>query len=173
MKTKDITLRKLKPSDKNQLAILFNNKKIWDNLRDYIPHPYDEKDAEWFINFTLNEKNHYNFAIEYKNEFCGIVGLILQTDVYRKSAEIGYWLGEPFWGKGIMTKAVKLITQFGFEKLDIIRIYSGVFDFNTASMKVLEKCGYKKDAIFKKAIVKNDKICDEHRFYILKEKNHK
>ena len=165
-----IKIRDLKLSDKAQLAKLANNKKVWDNLRDYIPYPYTESDAEFFIELTHKEDPKQTFGIEYKGKLSGVIGLVVQKDVYQKSAEIGYWLGEPFWGNGIATSAVELITKYGFDTLDLNRIYTGVFEFNIASMRVLEKNGYKKEGIFKNAILKNDRICDEHRFYKLNEK---
>jgi len=157
-----IKLRELSISDKEQLRVLADNRKIWDNVRNYLPHPYKLSDAEFFINSVNKETPKQNFGIEYKGELCGVIGLILQDDVYKKSAELGYWSGEPFWGNGIATKAVELITKYGFEKLDIIRIYSSVFENNIASMKVLEKNEFLKEGIFKKAIIKNDIIMDEH-----------
>ncbi len=163
-----IRIRSLKESDAGQLSKLANNKKIWDNLRDYIPFPYKESDADFFVNLTLAEDPKQTFGIEYQGALCGVIGLAIQKDVYQKSAEIGYWIGEPFWGQGIATKALALITTYGFDKLDLHRIYTGVFEFNTASMKVLEKNGYQKEGIFKNAVIKNGEVCDEHRFYKLK-----
>lgn len=168
MNTLKINIRPLKITDASQLATLANNKKIWDNLRDYIPYPYDEKDAEDFINLTKNEHPKQNFAIEYQGALCGVISLSIQKDVYKKSAEIGYWVGEPYWGKGIATEAIKLITTYGFDQLGLVRIHAGVFEYNTASMIVLEKNGYKKEGISKKAICKNDQIYDEHRYHKLK-----
>jgi len=164
----DVKIRRLILSDTSELAQLANNKNIWDNLRDYIPYPYNEEDAVFFINLTKQEDPAQNFGIEYKNNLCGVIGLIMQKDVYRKSAEIGYWIGEPYWGKGIASKAVRLITEYGFKTLNINRIYSGVFEYNLGSMKVLEKNGFKKEGVFKNAIFKNEKSFDEHRFYKLK-----
>ena len=167
MKPEEIKLRELHLSDKSQLAKLANNKKIWDSLRDSFPYPYSEKDAELFINVTTEESPKQNFAIQYDGDLCGVIGLIIQKDVYRKSAEIGYWIGEPFWGKGIATTAIELITNYGFEDLKLNRIYAGVFEFNNASMKALENSGYKKEGIFKKAVLKNAKFLDEHRYFKL------
>jgi ribosomal-protein-alanine N-acetyltransferase len=164
-----IMLRPPTDYDIPKIAKLANNKKVWDNLRDYMPYPYSESDASSFVNQVKNENPAVTFAIEYNNEFCGFTGLKLQTDVYKKSAEIGYWLGEPFWGKGIMTKAVKLLTAYAFsESFDFVRLYAGVFDYNAASMRVLEKNGYEKEGISQKHIFKNGKIYDEHRYFILK-----
>lgn len=168
MKKDSIKLRPFALSDIERLAQLANNKNVWDNLRDYIPHPYSEKDAEEYIIFCNNQNPMTNFAIEYKDELVGSIGLILQKDVYRKSAEIGYWIGEPFWGKGIVTKAVELMVEYGFQNLDIIRIFTGVFDFNIGSQKVLEKNGFEKEAIFKNAIFKNGKICNEVKYAKIK-----
>ena len=151
------------------MARLANNKKIWNNVRDQFPHPYSEKEAETFIRNQSKDASTVNFAIEYNGEFCGVIGLILQKDVYRNSAETGYWIGEPFWGKGIATKAVELIVAHGFKELKLIRIYAGVFEYNTASMKVLEKNGFQKEGISKKAVDKNGKFWDEHRYFILNE----
>jgi len=166
---KKIRLRRLNKNDSIQISNLANNKKVWDNLRDYIPHPYQEKDAIFFIGLTEKENPQLTFGIvTEKDDLCGVIGLVLQKDVYRLTAEIGYWLGEKYWGKGIATKAIELITNYGFEQLKLERIYTGVFDFNIASMKVLEKNGYKKEGIFRNSIVKNDIVCDEHRYAKLK-----
>ena len=160
----EITIRPLKVSDKSQLASLANNKKIWDNVRNILPHPYSEDDALFFINLTKDEDPKVNFGIEYKGQLCGAIGLVLLQDVYSNTAELGYWLGEPFWGKGITTFAINLITQYGFEVLNLRRIHASIFDFNLASMKVLEKNGYVKEGVSRKAIIKNGVVCDEHRY---------
>ncbi len=159
-----INLRLLETKDKKALAVLANNKNIFDNLRDFFPHPYTENDAADFIAFTQNEKPSVTFAIECDGQLCGVAGLVPQHDVYRQSAEIGYWIGEPFWNKGIATTAVKLLTDYGLNQLDFVRIYTGIFEYNQASMRVLEKNGYQKEAVFKKAIIKSGTIWDEHRY---------
>ena len=159
-----IILRLLKDNDLPVLAELANNKKIWFNVRDILPHPYTLDDAVFFFNLIKDEKPQVSFAIEYEGAFCGMIGLTPQTDVYRLTAEIGYWLGEPFWNKGIVTKAVAMITDYGFNELGFIRIHTGIFEYNIASMKVLEKNGYKKDGVFEKSIIKDGKIIDEHRY---------
>lgn len=164
----DIRLRRLAVTDKEVIARLCNNKKIWDNVRDTFPFPYSEKDAAEFIQRTLSENNQENFGITYKDGLVGVIGLIKQKDIYRLSAEMGYWIGEPYWGKGIATHAVKLAVDYGFNRLGLIRIYSGVFEYNKASQRVLEKAGFKLDGILEKAVIKNDMICDEYRYSIVK-----
>jgi len=160
----DLTLRPFRLEDRDKLAIICNNKKIWDNVRDFLPHPYTEKDASEFIYLCQMEVPQTTFAILYRGELAGCIGLVPQTDVYRLGAELGYWIGEPFWGKGIATEAVKMITGYGFQQLGLKRIHSGVFDFNKASRRVLEKSGFKLEGIFERSVVKNGRICDEYRF---------
>ena len=164
-----IKLRRLESTDASRIASLANNKNVWDNLRDYIPYPYEEKDAEYFIGLTKQEDLAQTFGIiNSESELCGVIGLVLQKDVYKLSAEIGYWLGEAYWGKGISTKAVELITAYGFDQLNLERIYTGVFDFNKASMRVLEKNGYTQEGLFRKAVIKNGNRIDEYRYSKLK-----
>ncbi|MFD2563801.1 GNAT family N-acetyltransferase [Aquimarina rubra] len=167
MKHQEIKIRELKLSDTSRLAELANNSNIWNNLRDYFPYPYKESDAELFINHVQTQNPQQSFGIEYNNDICGVISLIIQSDVYRRSAEIGYWIGEPYWGKGIATKAVELITRYGFEKLNLIRIYAGIFENNIASMKILEKNGYINEGISLKAVVKNSVLLNEHRYFIV------
>jgi len=164
-----VKIRGFKKSDSKRLASLLNNKKIWDNLRDYIPYPYTEKDAVEYIDFCNLQNPRTYFAIEYEGKFVGSIGLIIQQDVYRKSAEIGYWIGEPYWGKGITSKAVQLIVDYGFKRLDVVRIYTGIFEYNIASQRVLINNGFVNEGVFKNAIFKNGKLCDEVRFSIIKE----
>jgi len=161
-------LRQIKLEDRLQLVENANNKKIWLNLRDKFPHPYSLEDADFYINMILEEDPQYSFAIETESKFAGMIGLLPMSDIYRKTAEIGYWLGEPYWGKGIMTEACKLVTAYGLHTLDFIRLHTGVFDKNIGSMRILEKCGYQKDGIFEKSIIKDGVIYDEHRYSILR-----
>jgi RimJ/RimL family protein N-acetyltransferase len=165
---KKIILRPLNDSDSAELARLANNKKIWDNLRDFVPFPYTIDDAVFFINMAKEEKPVMTFAIELDRHLSGVIGLVGQKDIYRKTAEIGYWIGEPFWNNGIATVAVKLLTEYGFDQLDYVRIHTGVFEYNIGSMKVLEKNGYNKDGVFEKAILKNGQLWSEHRFSKIK-----
>ena len=97
----EVLLRTWKKNDAHPLAVMANNKKIWDNLRDYIPFPYTINDAISFINMVKDQKPVMTFAIEFDGHLCGVIGLVAQKDVYRKTAEVGYWIGEPYWNKGI------------------------------------------------------------------------
>jgi len=164
----NIILRPLRLDDASRLALLANNKKIADNLRDRFPHPYTLQDAKDFLAMNLPLKPVQLFAIEYNGVHVGNVGVHPMDDVYRKSAEIGYFLGEEYWNKGIMSRAVKLAIDYAFAELDVVRIFTGIFDFNTASGRVLEKCGFKKEAVFEKAVFKNGNFYDEIRYAIIK-----
>ena len=162
-------LRELTIDDKYRLVEFANNEKISINLRDGFPNPYTLTHAENFLDNVTKQKPTQVFAIEFNGLYVGNIGLHLCSDVYRKSAEIGYLLDEKYWNKGIMTKAVNLICEYGFNELDIVRIHTGVFEYNTASQIVLEKCGFTKEGIFRKAIFKNGKIWDEIRYAKIKD----
>lgn len=164
-----IILRAFRDEDRDRLSQLINNKKIWDNLRDVLPYPYTREDATEYINSCKEDNPQRNFAIDFNGELAGGIGLVPQKDIYRLSAEIGYWIGEPYWGMGIATKAVGMITEYGFNELGLIRIYTGVFDFNKASQCVLEKSGYSIEGIFENSVIKNGKIVDEYRYARKKE----
>lgn len=168
MTEKQIKLRPFADTDAESIFELANNKNIWINLRDGFPHPYSLADARKYIAYCLSLNPPTCFAIEYGGELAGSIGLFPQSDVYSKSAEIGYWIGEPFWNKGIASRAVDMIVEYGFLNLDIIRIHTGVFSYNIASQKVLEKCRFVKEAVFKNAIWKDGRICDEIRYARLK-----
>lgn len=163
-----IQLRQFSISDAPRLAELANNPKISINLRDAFPSPYTLDNAQNFIAMCSAYQPAQVFAIEYNDEYVGNIGLHPGSDVYCKTAEIGYFLGEPYWNKGIMTEAVKQMVKYGFENLDIVRIHTGIFEYNIASQRVLEKCGFKKEAVFEKAVFKNDQLWDEVRYAILK-----
>ncbi len=159
-----VALRKLHRNDLDRMVELANNEKISVNLRDQFPHPYTRNDGTRFLKMLDSNDQLIVFAIDYEGEYAGNIGLVLETDVYRKSAEIGYFLGEPYWNKGIMTKAVNLTVTHAFESLKLIRIHCGVYEYNKASQRVLQKCGFEKEGIFKKAIYKKGQIWDEIRY---------
>jgi len=160
----NVRLRPVRYADRETLAELADNKNIWNTLRDMFPLPYTVDDADRFIDMVKQQDPQVTFAIEFDYSFVGVIGLVPQPDVYRKSAEIGYWIGEPFWGQGITTRAVNLATQYAFETMNLERLFAGVFEGNEASKKVLEKCGFVLEGIGRKAVFKNDRFMDEYRF---------
>jgi RimJ/RimL family protein N-acetyltransferase len=165
----EVSLRRLDASDNHIIAVMANNRKVWDNITDVMPHPYSERDADDFISMALNSDTEIIFAVEFRGELAGVIGLHRQKDVFRLTAEIGYWLGEPFWNKGIATAAVRLATHYGITRLGLVRIYANVYDFNKSSQKVLEKAGYRFECVARKAVIKNGIILDDYRYSFLDE----
>jgi len=139
-----------------------NNINVWNTLRDIFPHPYTEEDGEKWIKLNQFQDPPSNFAIRVDGETAGGAGLLIKQDIYRKNAEIGYWLAEPYWGKGIITEVVRQLTAYAFEHFDINRVYAEVFSNNPVSMRVLAKNGYQEEAIHRKAIFKNNEFLDAH-----------
>jgi RimJ/RimL family protein N-acetyltransferase len=158
------TLFELRPwqrSDAESLSKYANNPKIAKNLTDIFPHPYTLEDAYKFINMAISSEPTTIFAIDVKGEAVGGIGLHQQHDIQRKNAELGYWLAEPYWGKGIITEAIKSMVSYGFKTLDINRIFARPFGSNFASQKVLEKAGFILEARLEKTLIKNNVYEDE------------
>jgi [ribosomal protein S5]-alanine N-acetyltransferase len=155
-------LRKFTLKDVSSLAHHANNKNIANFLRDVFPFPYDESDALFFIEHIASDSRNLILAIDVEGEAVGSIGIYPQTDVYRKNAELGYWLGEIYWGKGIAAEAVHAITKYAYEYYKMHRIYANVFENNIASMRVLEKAGFIQEAKHHKAIIKNGVVMDEY-----------
>jgi ribosomal-protein-alanine N-acetyltransferase len=155
------SLRPWHISDKAALLQHANNYKIWQNLRDRFPHPYTEADADWWLQHTSNQQHQTQFAIDIRGEVVGGIGLELQQDVERTSAELGYWLGEAFWGKGIATAAIKAITAWVIPALGLSRIYALPFINNHGSVRALEKAGYQREGVLKRSAIKEGKITDQ------------
>lgn len=159
-KINEITLRRVTPLDTHALVCNANNKKIWDNMRDSFPYPYTIGDAKTFVNLVNKDESQITMAIDYKDKLIGTISLIFKNDVYKKSAEIGYWIGEKYWLKGVGTIAVEYMTRYGFEILKLHRIYAEVFENNVGSMLVLEKNGYKREGELRDNVYKNGKYLD-------------
>lgn len=153
-------LRPWRRGDEPSLVLHANNRKIWENVRDHFPFPYTIPDADRWIFHASTALHNSVFAIVVNGKAAGSIGLVQKDDVYKKSMELGYWLGEEFWGRGIMSEAVASVTEYGFSTFDIVRIYADVFEWNIPSARVLEKNGYRFEARLKKAIVKEGRIGD-------------
>jgi len=156
-----VSLREWKKSDAASLTKIANNRKIWDNVRDQLPHPYTKKDAKNWLTLVKKQKKITTFCIEADGEMAGSIGFTLKEDVYRRTAEIGYFIAEEYWGKGIATEAIKQLVKYIEKNFDIVRIYAEVFEYNKASMKVLEKSGFYLESVRKKAAIKNNVIIND------------
>jgi RimJ/RimL family protein N-acetyltransferase len=154
-------LRKWQTGDEPSLTENANNYNIWINLRDIFPYPYRMRDAREWVRCVSKETLYTNFAIVVEGKAVGGIGLTLKGDINRRSAEIGYWLGEKYWNQGIITEAVKAITEYGFTEFELCRISAGIMEWNPASGRVLEKCGYILEARLQKNITKAGKTIDE------------
>jgi len=155
---------KLRPWDMNDLQSLVkhaNNPKIAGNLTNKFPYPYTEENGRDFIAFATSNMPYHVMAIEVEGNAVGGIGIHPQTDVSCKNAELGYWLAEPFWGKGIITGAIKQMIAYGFDNFDITRIYARPFGTNVASQRVLEKTGFVLEGRFEKTLFKNGEFLDE------------
>lgn len=169
----DISIRKWKIEDAEQLKNAINNKKILDNLRDGIPYPYTIENAQEFISQTLNAPNNsqYSWAILADNKVIGSVGVFRKDNIHCYTAEIGYYIAEEYWGNGIMTKVIKEVCDYIFDKTDIVRIFAEPFSYNIASCKVLEKAGFELEGILRNNAVKNNKILDMKMYSIITKKD--
>lgn len=154
----------------NAVAEYANNKKIADNVRNVFPYPYTSEDARSYIISCAenDELRQLCRAIVINGKAAGSIGIFLRDDIHCKSAELGYWLGEPFWGRGIMSSAVKELCGTAFKNYDIVRIFAEPFAHNTGSRKVLEKAGFELEGIMKKSIFKNGVIFDSCLYALLK-----
>ena len=160
-----VLLRPWRADDLHALVKHANDFNIWINLRDAFPYPYTEESGKNWLDMALKEEYHIFLAIEMDHEAVGGIGAHFFSDVYRLNCEIGYWLSEDYWGRGIVTKAVELLTHHIFGNYPgITRIYADLFAYNPASARVLEKCGFKLEAIHRHSVIKNGLIVDEHRY---------
>jgi len=130
-------------------------------MRDAFPHPYTLADADAWLDRAESVRPETNFAIAVRDEAVGGIGLTLHSDVHRYSAEIGYWLGEAFWGRGITTAAVTALTEYAFSSLDLRRLEAGIYSWNPASMRVLEKSGYRREGVMRHSVVKDGQLIDQ------------
>lgn len=171
LRMKDFKLRAWKTDDAESLAQAANNPNIAKNLRNVFPSPYTLEDAVWFINDSIAnaKKNPINYAIVVDGHAAGGIGISVKDDVYEKSGELGYWLEEDFWHKGIMSGAVQMICKEAFERLDIVRIFAEPFADNAGSRGVLEKAGFTYEGTMRNGVFKNGEIHSYCMYSILRE----
>ncbi len=145
----------------HNLYPLANNPKIARNLKDSYPQPYTIHDARFWIEHNQKFNPPQNFGIEYNGQLVGSIGCEIGKNELRTNLELGFWVGEAYWGKGIATEAVKLYTEYVFKRfLEIERVYAQVYDFNGGCMKVLENAGYVPEAILRNGYIKKGKVGD-------------
>lgn len=162
-------IRDWRRGDEETLAHHANNPNIFRNVRDRFPHPYTLDDAKGWVEHAGSENPMTNFAIVVDGEAVGGIGFMMQEDIFRRSVEIGYWLGEAFWGRGIVTEAVRAMSEYIFANFDVCRIYAGVFEWNPGSMRVLEKAGFALEGRMRKAATKHGQTIDEFIYALVRE----
>lgn len=167
----ECVIRKWKIEDAKELAELLNNPKILDNLRDGLSYPYTRKDAEEYISSMLSadEETTFAFAIIADGRVVGSIGIFRCDNIHFRTAEMGYYIGEPYWGKGMGTGAVRQACDYVFSNTDIIRIFAEPFSHNTASCRVLEKAGFAFEGLLRSNAVKNGRVIDMKMYSLIKE----
>jgi RimJ/RimL family protein N-acetyltransferase len=160
----DLKVRSWRKGDLNALMRHANNAKIAANLRDQFPHPYTRRDAIDFLDFARSQEPECAFAIEHTDEAVGGVGFLVGRDIARISAEMGYWLSEDFWGRGIATRAVSAMSEWAFDNYKLTRVFAMAFAHNAASIRVLEKSGFEREGVMRRSAIKNGVILDQVLF---------
>ncbi len=167
----NVKIRKWKTEDAKSLASALSNQHVLNNLRDGLPYPYTEKDAADYISAMLesNPNDTFAYAIDLDGTAVGSIGAFRQGNIHRRTAEIGYYLDEQYWGKGVMTEAVRLLCKKIWDETDILRIYAEPFAYNIGSRRVLEKAGFRLEGIMKNNAVKNGRVLDMALYALTKE----
>jgi [ribosomal protein S5]-alanine N-acetyltransferase len=160
LKLQRCTLRDWRLDDVESLAKHANNRRVSINLRDRFPYPYRIEDARNFIERAINDRQEKSHCIEIDGFAVGGIGITIGEDVYRLSAEMGYWLAEEFWGQGIMSEVVPAFVNYCFEKFSLKRIYATTYSNNVASARVLEKAGFLREGLLRKNVIKDGQILD-------------
>ncbi|GAB2945738.1 GNAT family N-acetyltransferase [Hymenobacter coalescens] len=163
-------LRPFAPADAPALARHANDRGIWRNLRDRFPHPYALADAEWYVRFVHAEGGQdLHLCLEVDGEAAGSISVLFQHDINRREAEIGYWLGRAYWGRGLATAAVQALAAHTFAHFDVCRLYATIFEYNTASARVLEKAGFACEGRLRRSITKDGQTVDGLLYALIKE----
>ena len=161
LELKNCTVRSYRIDDAELLALNANNRAIWKNLRDGFPHPYSVENGKSFIEHAMGMSPETNFAICVDDKVVGGIGYVLHTDIERISAEIGYWLGEAYWGRGIVTESLIALTQYAIQTHGLCRVFAVPFEHNKPSARVLEKAGFTLEGRMRKSALKDGQILDQ------------
>jgi RimJ/RimL family protein N-acetyltransferase len=154
----DPPVRPWASTDAESIVRHANDHEVWRYLRDRFPHPYTLQDAEAWLSLQSRVSPPLDFAISLDGEAIGGIGLVPGTDVERISAEVGYWLGRAARGRGLATRALRSITAYAFDSLGLLRVFATPFEFNTSSVRVLERAGYTREGLLRDAAIKEGRI---------------
>jgi RimJ/RimL family protein N-acetyltransferase len=162
-------LRPWAPADKASLVAHANNHRVWRNLADIFPHPYTDDDADQWLRFVGSPSRSINLAIEYEGSAVGGIGARAGEGIFVRTADFGYWLGEPLWGRGIMTAAAGAMLEHLKQDARFARLEAPVFEWNPASMRVLEKIGFVREAVKRNSVTKDGQLIDSVLYtYLIK-----
>jgi len=153
-------VRDWRADDKASLVRAANNRNVWRNLRNIFPHPYTDADAEFWLGFVKKMAPPTHWAIEVGGQAVGGIGFSIGEDVHIKSAHFGYWLGEAYWGRGIMSAAARATADHALANFDVVRLEAPVFAWNPASMRVLEKSGFVREGVLRRSVLKDGELID-------------
>jgi ribosomal-protein-alanine N-acetyltransferase len=163
-------VREWQESDVEPLAAQANDRRVWLGLRDAFPHPYGVEDARRFIAMARQKSPPTFFAVECAGRLAGGIGYTTRADVERIGAEVGYWLGPEFWGRGIATSALRLLTAQAFgSHRELRRLYALPYSSNAASARVLSKAGYQCEGTLRQSAIKEGRILDQWMYAILRD----
>jgi len=163
------TVREFRRGDEESLARFANDRRVWRNLKDAFPHPYTLDHARAWVALNQGDPNPHHFAIAVDGQVAGGIGLEFKPDIWRYSAELGYWLAPAYWGRGIMTGALRAVVDYAFATFDLNRLWAGAFDWNPASIRVLEKAGFVLEARLTKSAYKDGEFVDELIYAIVRQ----
>ena len=157
----DLQVRSWRKSDLEALVRHANNSKIASNLRDQFPHPYTRRDGIEYLEFVRDQRPERNFALQFGGEAIGGLGFQIGVDISRIAAEMGYWIGEPYWGRGFATRAAQAASEWAFQEYKLTRVFAMVFSHNRASARVLEKAGFQFEGLLQRSAIKNGVVLDQ------------
>lgn len=158
------TVRSYRVGDAASLAHHGNNRRVWENLRDRFPHPFTEAKGAEYIARVLGSSEQTSFAIDVGGAAVGGISLHRGSDIEQASAELGYWLGEEFWNRGIATRAIQLVTDYAFNDLELLRVFAVPFTSNIGSYRALEKAGYLREGRLRQSAVKDGRVVDQYLY---------
>lgn len=163
-------LRSWRGDDAAALAAQANDRRVARNMRDAFPHPYTVEDARAFLAMAAAREPDSFLAIEVAGEVAGGIGYTMHSDVERVGAEVGYWLGEGFWGRGIATDALRALSRHALARHpELVRLWAVPFAWNPASARVLEKAGYRREGTLRRSAIKEGQVLDQWMYALLRE----
>lgn len=154
-------IREWKRSDESSLIAAANNRNVWRNLHHRFPHPYTIDDANFWFSLLSSMPEASHWAIEVEGIAVGGIGVDPGAGIFAKSGEFGYWLGEPYWGRGIMSEAVPVTSKYALDHFGLARLEAPVFSWNPASMRVLEKSGFMREGVLRNSAFKDGQLIDQ------------